>query len=341
MRLPVLRHDNVNEKQPPSGSSSSQQICALHDYQTNSSACFSKLIRATTINETRQFHKAPSPQKLPVQFLTLLGLHGIASPSPIDPTGYAPKFTLGPNSTSRQHATFSMAPRVTLPTRIWLTDDLIDWYGYSQLIVTHSSAESKLMNLNALMRQVQNFHWLLEPTAKQLQLRTDNAISTPFSLVTKRRAEALSPDADSGDLEFSEDEPDHIEPSSPRPPPAAPPVPPAVSTSNEPTLPGTDKFESHVNELQTETSADNDYGAGLSSTSDNDDPRVESQVAVEKQNTLDVEAHEHNDTINQAQAHRTQVDGQSAARNDDDSDSELSADFRFPQEDRCPQAQRS
>jgi hypothetical protein len=201
-----------------------------------------------------------------------------------------------------------MAPRVTLPTRIWLTDDLIDWYGYSQLIVTHSSAESKLMNLNALMRQVQNFHWLLEPTANQLQLRTDNAISTPFSLVTKRRAEALSPDADSGDLEFSEDEPDHIEPSSPRPPLAAPPVPPAVSTPNEPTLPGTDKFESHVNELQTETSA-------------------------EKQNTLDVKAHEHNDTINQAQAHRTQVDGQSAARNDDDSDSEHSADLSSAADD--------
>ena len=46
--------------------------------------------------------------------------------------------------------------------QIWLGDDLIDWYGRSQPIVAHSSAESELMALDALVRQVQHFRWLLE-----------------------------------------------------------------------------------------------------------------------------------------------------------------------------------
>jgi hypothetical protein len=45
--------------------------------------------------------------------------------------------------------------------QIWLGDDLIDWYGRSQPIVAHSSAESELMALDALVRQVQHFRWLL------------------------------------------------------------------------------------------------------------------------------------------------------------------------------------
>ena len=45
--------------------------------------------------------------------------------------------------------------------QIWLGDDLIDWYGRAQPIVAHSSAESELMALDALVRQVQHFRWLL------------------------------------------------------------------------------------------------------------------------------------------------------------------------------------
>jgi hypothetical protein len=166
-------------------------VRARHDHQANSTSCFSKFIRATAINETRQSYKSPSPQKLPFQFLTLLGLHGIASPSPIDPTGYAPKFTLGPKSTSRQRATFSMAPRVTLPTR--LGDDLIDWYGRSQLIVTHSSAESKLIALDALVHQVQDFRWplvslqLLVNGTSIINMESSSAIGMAENPIQNRR----------------------------------------------------------------------------------------------------------------------------------------------------------
>jgi hypothetical protein len=128
-------------------------------------------------------------------------------------------------------------------------------------------------------------------------------------------------------LEFSEDEPDHIEPSSPRPTLAAPPVPPAVSTPNEPKLPGTEQESDHIDDSGTSSSYtwtqpsspkpslasplappivsapneptllspdylapydesyNSDYGAGLSSASDHDDPNMESQVTVEKQNS--------------------------------------------------------
>ena len=46
--------------------------------------------------------------------------------------------------------------------QIWLGNDLIDWYGRSQTIVAHSSAESELMALDACVRQMQHLRWLLE-----------------------------------------------------------------------------------------------------------------------------------------------------------------------------------
>ena len=46
--------------------------------------------------------------------------------------------------------------------QIWLGNDLIDWYGRSQTIVAHSSAESELMALDACVRQMQHLRWLME-----------------------------------------------------------------------------------------------------------------------------------------------------------------------------------
>jgi hypothetical protein len=382
--------------------------------------CFSKFIRATTSNETTQFHKAPSPQKLPCQFLTLLGLHGMVSPSPIDLTGYAPKFTLR----VMENVTYCLLV-LLWPTRIWLTDDLIDRYGYSQLIVTHSSAESKLMALDALVRQVQNFHWFLEslqlpvngpsivnmdvlsetehalprksslrrqqqaanlddnlgrrphkrakpsllkqlddvpptPTVSsaQSQLQATDVLPIPVSIA----AEALSPDSDSDDMESPEDESDHIDNSGPpaaslytssdferytwtqprssRPPLAAPPVPPAAPAPIEPTLPGTD----YADGLTTETNADSDYGAGLSSAADDDDSesdendemaslraiknflvetatynkKTDPEMQFQYEAAMPKHLENNTNTNYQAQACRPQVDGQSAARYNDD-----------------------
>jgi hypothetical protein len=426
MRLPVLQHDMKSNFHLVAAALNN--ICALHDYQS----CCSKFIRATTIKETRQFHKAPSP----FQFLTLLGLHGIASPSPIDLTGYAPNFTL------RVMKNVACCLLVLLgPTRIWLIDDFIDWYGYSQLIVTHSSAESKLMALDALVRQVQNFHCFLEslqlpvngPSIINMDVlsETEHTLLRKSSLTRRQQAaniddsvgrrpqkrakpgllqvadapktstrmvpEALSADSDSGDMESSEVESDHIDhsgtpptspytskdfemytwtqPSSPRPPLAAPPVTPAIPAPYEPTLHGTDYFKSYavsapashqvkiepglvpdsddnyqdhsvnnnVTSLKIESdygTGDSDYGAGLTSASDDDD--YERDTSDERllrtkkldfimatvsayQTQKDPEQHSQQadmpelskDSINtnkQAQACRPNVDGQSAAR---------------------------
>ena len=180
--------------------------------------------------------------------------------------------------------------------------------------------------------------------------------------------QAISIDSDSGDMESSEEESDHIDdsgpstpytksdyqrytwtqPSSPKPPPASPTAPSIVSAPNETTLLSPD-YLAPYNE-----SYDSDYGAGLSSASDHDDPKMESQVTAEKQRSAMESCNEMNtavekqnssysccspsqcsqiidltnddsdsDFINRTQARRTQVDGQSATHNDDDSDSDV------------------
>ena len=191
-----------------------------------------------------------------------------------------------------------------------------------------------------------------------------DALLTTGSTMTQ----AISIDSDSGDMESSEEESDHIDdsgpsspytksdyqkytwtqPSSPKPPPASPTAPPIVSAPNEPTLLSPD-YLAPYNE-----SYDSDYGAGLSSASDHDDPKMESQVTVEKQSSAMESCNEMNtavekqnssyrccspshcsqiidltnddsdsDFINRTQARRTQVDGQSATHNDDNSDSDV------------------
>ena len=63
--------------------------------------------------------------------------------------------------------------------QIWLGDDLIDWYGRSQTIVAHSSAESELMALDACARQLQHLRWLLE--ALNAPARTPSVINMDSS----------------------------------------------------------------------------------------------------------------------------------------------------------------
>jgi hypothetical protein len=179
-----------------------------------------------------------------------------------------------------------------------------------------------------------------------------------FPTTGSTMSQAISIDSDSGDM--SDQESDHIDdsgtssshtwtqPSSPKPSLASPLPSPIASAPIEPILLSPDYFAPY-NE-----SYDSDYGAGLSSASDHDDPNMESQVTVEKQNSA-MESHNElnttvekqnssyrrcsplhcsqiidltnddsdRDFIKRTQARRTQVDGQSATHNDDDSDSDV------------------
>jgi hypothetical protein len=214
---------------------------------------------------------------------------------------------------------------------------------------------------------------------------------------TRMAPEALSADSESGDMESSEEESDHIDhsgtpptspytskdfekftwtqPSSPKPPLAAPPVPPAVPAPYEPTLHYTDYITSYAASapashkvkieprlvpdtddnyqehgvhnntasLNIESdygAGDSDYGAGLTSASDDDDYERDTSderllhtkkldfimTAVSaykthkdpKQNSQKADMPELSEnsinTNKQAQACRPNVDGQSAAR---------------------------
>jgi hypothetical protein len=226
-----------------------------------------------------------------------------------------------------------------------------------------SEAEHALLQRRRQQRTINLDQNLGRRPFKRAKSAADALLNTG-STVTQ----AISIDSDSGDMESSEEESDHIDdsgpstpytksdyqrytwtqPSSPKPPPASPTAPPIVSAPNEPTLLSPD-YLAPYNE-----SYDSDYGAGLSSASDHDDPKMESQVTVEKQSSAMESCNEMNtavekqnssyrccspshcsqiidltnddsdsDFINRTQARRTQVDGQSATHNDDDSDSDV------------------